>query len=103
MQRRPFFGWLALPALPAGATGVLHEVAIRAMQFEPAELTVQAGDTVRWVNREKRTSHSLLFADAPESERLLPDEAWERRFDAPGSYPYRCGPHPEMTGQVRVL
>ena len=104
MQRRPFFGWLALASLEAGAQpqSLVHEVAIRDMQFHPAELDVQVGDTVRWVNREKRTSHSVLFADVPESERLLPEDAWERRFDRPGSYPYRCGPHLEMSGLVRV-
>jgi plastocyanin len=105
MQRRPFFGWLALASLGAGAQPApppLHEVAIRDMQFQPADLAVRVGDTVRWVNHEKRTSHSVLFDDVAESERLMPGDAWERRFDAPGRYPYRCGPHPEMTGLVRV-
>jgi len=105
MQRRPFFGWLAACTLGpahAQAPAELHEVAIRAMQFQPAELVVPVGARVRWTNHEKRTSHSMLFRDMPESERLLPGESWERVFEQAGDYPYVCGPHPEMTGMVRV-
>ncbi|HBE92173.1 MAG TPA: plastocyanin, partial [Gammaproteobacteria bacterium] len=30
-------------------------------------------------------------------------EFYERDFDKIGSFPYRCGPHPEMTGVVHVV
>lgn len=77
------------------------EVTIKDMQFHPAELPIRVGDTVRWTNRERRTSHTVLFPGL-ESDRLLPDESWERRFGAAGRYPYVCGPHPEMRGVVIV-
>ena len=110
MQRRPFFGLLAWSASAAALLApraqaqarALHEVVILGMQFTPAELQVQVGDTVRWINQEKRTSHSLLFGDQPESERLLPGEHWERRFERAGDYPYVCGPHPDMKGRIIV-
>jgi plastocyanin len=58
---------------------------------------------VRWTNKERRTSHSVLFsAESLESERLLPDDSWQRRFDKPGRFPYTCSPHPEMKGLVVV-
>lgn len=88
-------------ALLARAAPALHEVSIRDMRFDPAELRIRVGDSVRWTNHEKRTSHSVLFPGL-ESERLLPDESWQRRFDAPGRFPYACGPHPEMQGLVIV-
>ncbi len=80
------------------------EVVIRDYKFDPAELRVKVGTTVRWTNQEKRTSHSVLFLGPGgfESERLFPDESWQRTFDKPGSYPYSCGPHPEMQGRVEV-
>ena len=89
-------------ALPARAA--THEIAIENYQYVPARITIKAGDTVRWTNREKRTSHSILFkgADGYESERIFPDESWSRTFNAPGSYPYGCGPHPEMAGHIEV-
>jgi plastocyanin len=37
-----------------------------------------------------------------ESERMLPGDAYQRKFDKPGTYPYGCGPHPEMKGAVVV-
>ena len=79
-------------------------VSVREMRFEPASLVVKAGSVVRWVNQEKRTSHSVLFTGPGgfESERFMPGEHYERRFDQPGRYAYTCGPHPEMTGVIVV-
>lgn len=90
--------------LPSSAQQTV-EVVIQNYRFEPAEVRIRAGDTVRWINREKRTSHSVLFASEQggESERFFPQESWERRFDAPGTYSYSCGPHPEMKGDVVVM
>ncbi|MBA4112519.1 MAG: plastocyanin [Verminephrobacter sp.] len=90
--------------LPVSAQQTV-EVVIQNYRFEPAEVRIRAGDTVRWINREKRTSHSVLFASEQggESERFFPQESWERRFDAPGTYSYSCGPHPEMKGVVVVM
>ena len=77
--------------------------------FCPHELTVKKGTTVRWVNVDKRTSHSVWFklAGKPESERLFSEEKVEMSFDMPaGEYPYLCGPHYKqegMTGTVKVV
>lgn len=80
------------------------EVMIRDYKFLPAEVRIKAGDAVKWVNKEKRTSHSVLFPaeNGLESERFFPDESWQRTFTKPGSYSYRCGPHEEMKGLVVV-
>jgi len=80
------------------------EVRIENYTFLPQEVSIRVGDTVKWVNREKRTSHSVLFPQegGRESERLFPEESWQRQFTQPGQYPYHCGPHPEMKGLVIV-
>jgi plastocyanin len=80
------------------------EIRIEKYTFTPPEISIQVGDTVKWVNYEKRTSHSVVFPQEgiPESERLFPEESWQRQFTAPGRYPYHCGPHPEMKGLVVV-
>ena len=80
------------------------EVGIEKYTFTPAEVSIRVGDTVKWVNREKRTSHSIVFPaeGGLESERMFPDESWQRRFDRVGRYDYSCGPHPEMKGVVVV-
>lgn len=90
-------------SLRTHATQVV-EVTIQGYQFTPQHIQVRVGDTVRWHNREKRTSHSVLFTGLKgfESERLFPGESWDYTFVRAGVYPYTCGPHPEMTGTVTV-
>lgn len=95
---------LASVLLASFADAQVVEIRMQGEQFVPAQISVRAGTTVRWVNAEKRTSHSLIFPEegAAETERLFPGETWQRRFEAPGRYPYVCGPHPAMQGVVLV-
>ncbi|MBK7900708.1 MAG: cupredoxin domain-containing protein [Azonexus sp.] len=100
LRRAPVI--LALVALSAAAETVTVE--IQNYSYIPAEVRIRIGDTVRWINKEKRTSHSILFPaeGGLESERIFPEETWQRSFPKAGSYPYTCGPHPEMKGLVVV-
>lgn len=95
----------AMAPLAAPAADTAIEVAIANMRFDPPEVKIKAGTTVTWVNREKRTNHSVLFEqeNGLESDRLFPGETWRRTFERPGTYPYRCGPHPEMRGLIEVI
>lgn len=75
--------------------------------FCPKTLTVKAGTKVRWVNVDKRTSHSVWLKEAglAESDRYFPEELWEHTFDKAGEYPYLCGPHgieEGMTAHITV-
>ena len=75
--------------------------------FCPAEIEVPVGTTVRWVNVDKRTSHSVLVKDSgePESDRAFTEESIEFTFLVPGPQDYLCGPHWEtqnMIGMVTV-
>ena len=79
-------------------------IEVRDFSFIPAEITVKAGDTVEWINREKRQYHSVWFEESgePESDYFFPGEKTTRQFNEAGRFPYRCGPHPAMTGVVNV-
>jgi plastocyanin len=90
--------------LPWAHAAETVEVTILDYKFVPPKLTIKAGTAVKWINAEKRTTHSVLFTGPGgfESERFFPGESWQRTFDKPGSYPYACGPHPEMKGLVEV-
>ena len=94
---------LALFSLTAQAQSIV-DVRIENYRFNPPEISIRVGDTVRWSNHEKRTSHSVILPinGVPESERMFPDESWSYRFERAGRYEYHCGPHPEMTGVIRV-
>jgi plastocyanin len=95
---------LAALLISLGGAAAAAEVRIKGYKFEPEKLTVKAGTTVKWTNDEKRASHSVWFRQEglPDSERMLPGDSWTRKFDKPGTYPYTCGPHPEMNGVVEV-
>ncbi|WP_018234133.1 cupredoxin domain-containing protein [Thioalkalivibrio thiocyanodenitrificans] len=96
---------MSIPA-PALANGDTVTVEMIDYGYSPAELEIPAGTTVRWVNMERRTSHDVYFPDEDlGSERLFPEEHWERRFDNPGTYAYHCRPHEsrDMQGVIRVI
>ncbi len=73
--------------------------------FCPVELTVKPGTTVRWVNVDKRTSHSVLLKDGsePESDRLFPEETVDLTFLTPGPQDYLCGPHWETQNMIGMI
>lgn len=89
----------------AGPIAEVAEVVIEKMEFVPKQLKIRAGTTVTWINKEKRNNHSVLFEQENmlESDRFFPGETYQRTFDKPGTYPYRCGPHPEMLGVIEVV
>lgn len=90
--------------LPPEAPGTVRVLMLK-YTFCPSPLTVKKGTTVRFINVEKRTSHSVWFKEAgrEESPRLFPIEFWEETFDMPGKYPYLCGPHWEQNNMMGTL
>ena len=90
------------------AAGEVHEVITLKYKFVPAEITIKVGDTVRWVNKEKRAYHNVWFRELGEKPtgEFFPDETYEKTFDTPGVYPYVCEPHEDerdMKGIVHVV
>ena len=92
----------------AGCTATVQpktvQVDILKFKFFPAEITINKGDTIVWINAEKRQYHSVWFeqSGAPEPDYFFPGETYTQRFEETGNFPYRCGPHPEMLGTVTV-
>jgi len=80
------------------------EVTMLKFKFIPEVLEIKSGQTVRWMNKEKRQYHSVWFEKygEEESDYLFPDEYLDKTFDKPGEYDYRCGPHPKMIGKIIV-
>lgn len=74
-------------------------------QYIPAEVTIEAGDTVIWKNIEKRQYHNVWFKqlDKEEPDYFFPDETYQRSFEQAGEFSYECGPHPMMKGRVIVV
>ena len=80
-----------------------HEVSIKNLQFKPASIKIKAGQTVTWTNNDDR-DHSVNFKEAKfQSDNLKPGQTYEHTFAKPGKYPYVCGYHPRMKGEVVVV
>ncbi len=96
--------WVALAWLLGAdpAHAATHEVLIRNFAFEPPELTIEAGDRVRWTV--VSGTHSATAKDRSfNSAALAAGASFERRFEQPGVFPYFCTPHDFMRASVTVL
>ena len=86
---------------PQGAE-MTQAVKIDNFSFGPADLTVAAGTTVKWTNRDD-IPHTVVSTDGVfKSKALDTDDSFAYRFDKAGTYPYFCSLHPKMTGKVIV-
>ena len=86
--------------VPAGSL-VVRIVGDDAGDFVPGELTVDVGQSVTFVNihSDEHTATGSGFDTG-----VIPDEGGTATvvLDTPGSFPYACSIHPEMTGVIRV-
>lgn len=70
--------------------------------FKPHTVVIQVGDCVRWTNVHG-IEHSAVAVDRSfHTGTLMPGSSGVIEFQKPGVYPYTCGPHPPMVGQVIV-
>jgi plastocyanin len=79
-----------------------NEVVIANFSFEPATLTVKAGTTVTWVNRDDEPHTATATDKRFNSKTLDTGDRFSQKFDAPGVYNYYCALHPHMTGKIIV-
>ena len=79
-----------------------NTVNIQQKTFIPSNITVKAGDTVRWVNSDD-IPHRIQFADSHYATVLIgASQSASQKFDRPGVFEYTCLIHPEMHGIVTV-
>lgn len=91
-------------AVAAAQKAESAEVKIDNFSFGPATLTVPAGTTVTWTNRDD-IPHTVTSSDDPrvfKSRVLDTDERFSFTFTKAGTYPYFCSIHPKMTAKVIV-
>jgi plastocyanin len=90
----------AVPVFPVRAADT--EVNIDNFAFTPKELTVKAGTTIVFLNRDD-IPHSVVGSNGEfHSKALDTDESFSFTFAKAGSYAYSCGLHPKMQGRIVV-
>src|SRR5580658_2698623 len=78
-------------------------VSIDNFTFTPQKLTVKAGTTVTWTNKDDiphgiaATGNSFKRSNAMDT-----DDSYSFAFTTPGTYQYFCYIHPHMTGTIVV-
>ena len=96
---------LAAVVLPGWADTATQAsaVSIDNFTFGPQTLTVKAGTTVTWTNKDDIphgiASDNNAFA---KSKALDTDDSYSFTFTTPGTYKYFCYVHPHMTGTIVV-
>jgi plastocyanin len=96
---------LALALGLATASTASSEVAVTIVSraYQPAALTIEAGQTVMWTNH-GFTPHTVTAAGGEfDSGRLNLGESFKVTFSTPGTFAYACTIHPSMKGTVTVL
>ncbi len=77
-------------------------VNIKDFAFNPQSITVKVGATVTWENNDT-VSHNIVADDKTfDTGMLKPGEKASYTFTKPGTYTYKCGIHPSMTGTIVV-
>ena len=97
------------PATERAASSDTTAVTIKAFQYDPDPLEIEAGTTVTWTNQDA-TTHTVTAGTRKQPDRkafdgkFAQDETFEHTFDEPGTYDYYCALHsgPGMTAQVVV-
>jgi amicyanin len=89
------------PAIAAGKKE--NRIEIKDFAFDPPVLTVKAGDTITWINRDDEP-HTVVSVEKQfkKSPALDTDQAFSVTAGAPGTFTYFCSVHPKMTGTIVV-
>jgi len=90
---------LLLAATPVCAADTTVEIGN--FTFGPQELTVKAGTTVTWTNKD-HIPHTVVSPNNFRSNVLDTNGTYAFTFTTPGTYKYFCSLHPHMTGTVVV-
>ena len=90
------------PGFIAGAAPATHTVVIEGTRFEPTTLTIKAGDTVVWINKDPFPHTATAQTGGFDSQSIAPDQSWKYTPGKTGVFPYGCTLHPTMKGTLRV-
>jgi plastocyanin len=93
---------LAAGILVAQAQSAASAIGIDNFTFNPQQLTVKAGATVTWTNKDD-IPHAVAATDRSfKSKTLDTGDSYAVTFTTPGTFQYFCSLHPHMTGTIVV-
>lgn len=79
---------------PVWASAAIFEVQVLdPARFSPSRLTIQVGDTVRWINAAGGSSHDVTADDGSFKSVTASSFTFEMTFNTPGDILYHCTVH----------
>jgi plastocyanin len=79
-----------------------NQVFIQGMAFNPASITVTAGTTITWTNKDAVAHTVTSDSNAFNSGTVASGATFSFTFATAGSYSYHCAIHPSMVASVTV-
>jgi plastocyanin len=88
----------------SGDSATLESKAIRILDgsFEPADLEVRVGSTVKWTNDGKKPHTVTSDKGDWGSGELASGQTFTATFTKPGTFSYHCKLHPDMKAKITV-
>jgi plastocyanin len=90
----------ATPTATPGPTTA--QISIINLSFQPATITIRAGDSVTWTNNDSTTHTSASDSGVWDSGFLNPGQSFTRQFTTAGTFPFHCNIHTFMHGTIIV-
>jgi len=90
--------------ISAASSAFAVEVTQADQQFSQESVTLKAGDSITFTNKDTVTHNIKVLAgdDAEDKGLQKPGEVITQKFDKPGTYQVRCNIHPKMKMDVTV-
>jgi plastocyanin len=79
-----------------------NEVYLQGMAFSPVTLSVTAGTTVTWTNKDAMTHTVTSDTGLFDSGNVAANGTYSYTFSTAGTYAYHCSIHPSMKASVVV-
>jgi plastocyanin len=86
--------------LSFSANGELINISISNFNFNPSDISIKIGDTVKWTNDDQAPHQIFLLGFV--SQVLNTGDSYSYTFKDGGIFDYHCNIHPSMTGNVSV-
>jgi plastocyanin len=95
-------GLFAVCGTPAADLADAPKIVVKEFKFAPTPLTIKAGSTVTWTNKDDEPHTAVSDTGLFKSGGIDTNESFSFKFDKPGTYHYTCSIHPRMVGTIIV-
>jgi plastocyanin len=91
------------PATGGGGAAATVDVSMKDIEFKPKTVDAAKGGSVKWTNDDS-VGHDVTASDFKSGDPggMGSGDSFTRKFNAAGTFSYRCTVHPGMEGTVVV-